>query len=81
MSRSGSSVRSAISEPKTPDNRDMYGRISSMSSVTVEGEAPNLNPSLGGERTGSEALADIAREFGVEAQLVQALAQRLAGLC
>lgn len=75
-SRSGSSARSAISEPKTPENRDMYGRVSTVSSAAVEGEAPSLTSNPGGQ-----ALADIAREFGVEAQLVQALAQRLARLC
>ncbi|KAG5653732.1 hypothetical protein H0H81_010989 [Sphagnurus paluster] len=78
VSRSGSSAQS---EPRTPENRDLYGRVSTVSTAAVEGEAPRLSPSPGGEGEDSEALAELAREFGVEAQLVQALAHRLAGLC
>ncbi|KAF5380147.1 hypothetical protein D9615_006103 [Tricholomella constricta] len=66
-SRSGSSARS---EPRTPENRDLYGRVSSISTVAVEGEAPRLSPSPGGEGEDGETLAELAREFGVEAQLV-----------
>ncbi|GLB39240.1 putative ring finger [Lyophyllum shimeji] len=76
-SGSGSSIRS---EPRTPENRDLYGRVSDVSTATVEGEAQRLSPRPGGEGEDGEALAELAREFGVEAQLVQALAQRLAGL-
>ncbi|KAG5644366.1 hypothetical protein DXG03_008663, partial [Asterophora parasitica] len=76
-SRSASSARS---EPRTPETRDLYGRVSNVSTVAVEGEAPRLSPSPGGEGEDGDTLASLAREFGVEAQLVQALAQRLAGL-
>jgi len=75
---SGSSTRSEL---RTPENRDMYGRVSDVSNATVEGETQRLSPSRGGEGEDGESLADLAREFGVEAHLVQALAHRLVGLC
>ncbi|KAG6844811.1 hypothetical protein H0H87_003477 [Tephrocybe sp. NHM501043] len=72
-SRSGSS---AHSEPRTPENHAAYGRVSDVSSANVEGDVPRSS----GDGEDTETLADLAREFGVEAQLVQALAQRLASL-
>ncbi|RDB30252.1 hypothetical protein Hypma_007304 [Hypsizygus marmoreus] len=72
------SESSARSEPRTPENRDVYGRISNVSAAAVEGEGSRLSPNPA--REDGQALAELAREFGVEAQLVQALAQRLAGL-
>lgn len=81
-SGSGSSARSEISsEPRTPENRDLYGRVCDVSAAAVEGKARRLEPAQNGEGGDGAALAELAREFGVEAQLVQALAQRLAGLC
>ncbi|KAF8067678.1 hypothetical protein FPV67DRAFT_1149641 [Lyophyllum atratum] len=74
------SALSARSEPRTPENRDLYGRVSDISSARVEGEARHWSPRPGDEGKDGEALADLAREFGVEAQLVQALAHRLVGL-
>jgi len=73
---SQSSSRSGCSQPRTPDNRGLYGRIS----TAPDGEASYRHPDAGGAHDAG-ALADLAREFGVEAQLVQALAIRLAGLC
>ena len=63
-----SSPSSANDELKTPDSRDVTSR------VYVAGE-------VGREPTaGTEVVAELAKEFGVEAQLVQALAQRLVAL-
>ncbi|KAG6853362.1 hypothetical protein C0991_004981 [Blastosporella zonata] len=77
---SGSGSSGARSEPQTPENREAYGRVSNVSSV--EGDVPpSFTPRSTGDGEDREALAELAREFGVEAQLVQALAQRLAGLC
>lgn len=74
--RSGStcSSPSTFSQSKTPENQDLDGRVS----VLIEREASSLS-SNGDE--GKKVLADLAREFGVEAHLVRALAQRLVELC
>ncbi|KAG6907747.1 hypothetical protein DXG01_007547 [Tephrocybe rancida] len=70
----------ARSELRTPESRDAYGRVSNISNARVEGDTP-YTPSSAGEGEDRQALAELAREFGVEAQLVQALAHRLSGLC
>ncbi|KAG6895436.1 hypothetical protein C0992_001222 [Termitomyces sp. T32_za158] len=67
----------ARSEPRTPSDREGCDRVSS----TVEcKKALPATPSSGSDIEDKTALMELAREFGVEAQLVQALAQRLAGL-
>jgi hypothetical protein len=73
---SRSSSRSGYSQPRTPDNQGMYGH----GLAVVDREASYRHPVAGSERD-TGALEDLAREFGIEAQLVQALAQRLAELC
>lgn len=75
-SGSQSSSRSGSSQPRTPDNQGLSGHISPVFSREVSYRHPNT----GAERNVG-TLADLAREFGVEAYLVQALAQRLAALC
>ncbi|KAG6873625.1 hypothetical protein C0995_013556 [Termitomyces sp. Mi166 len=68
---------SAQSEPRTPDDCEGCDRFSN----TYKGKtALPLTPSSGSDIEDKVTLAELAREFGVEAQLVQALAQRLAGL-
>jgi len=64
-----SSPSSANDELETPDSRDTTSRV-----YMTEGE-------VGWEPTAdTEVVAELAKEFGVEAQLVQALAQRLVAL-
>jgi len=75
-SGSRSSSRSGCSQPRTPDNQIMYGH----GLDAADREASHRHPIAGSERD-TGALEDLAREFGVEAHLVQALAQRLAELC
>jgi hypothetical protein len=75
-SGSQSSSRSGHSQPRTPDNQGSCGRISTASNREASYRHPNA-----GDESDTGVLADLAREFGVEAHLVQALAQRLAGLC
>ncbi|KAH0581780.1 hypothetical protein H2248_011462 [Termitomyces sp. 'cryptogamus'] len=68
---------SAQSELQTPDDHE--GRDCVFN--TIEGKITlPPTPSSGSDIEDKVALAELAREFGVEAQLVQALAQRLAGL-
>ncbi|KAG6899617.1 hypothetical protein C0993_008697 [Termitomyces sp. T159_Od127] len=68
---------SAHSEPRTPSDHEGCERVSN----TVECKAMfPPTPSSGSDVEDKMALVELAREFGVEAQLVQALAQRLAGL-
>lgn len=69
---SGSSVSDSTSRssaPRTPANRDFDG--SQAMHPNSNGTPPQRN---------SQPFGDIAREFGVEAQLVEALVQRLASL-
>jgi hypothetical protein len=73
---SPSSSHSGYSQPRTPDNQALCGHNSAL----VNQETTYRHPNAGAERDAG-AIADLAREFGVEAHLVQALAQRLAALC
>ena len=63
-----SSPISTNDELETPDSRDMASHVYAAEEVGWEPSA------------GTEVVAELAKEFGVEAQLVQALAQRLVAL-
>lgn len=70
-------VLSAQSEPRTPSDREGCDRVTNI--VGCKTVLPPT-PTSGSDIEDKMALVELAREFGVEAQLVQALAQRLAGL-
>lgn len=65
---------SGISAPRTPDSNREPGQ---QQNKGVELNSPEGASPGGGDQG---PFVELAREFGVEAQLVQALAQRLAGL-
>ncbi|TFK71848.1 hypothetical protein BDN72DRAFT_399365 [Pluteus cervinus] len=76
---SNTTQASGMSQPRTPANRitesPNHGYVISGQRLSAQKrDTPTLN-------NPNATISDLAKEFGVEAQLVQALAHRLSGMC